>query len=117
MRTQEYNEIREQRIPPVFIETEAPKAVETRSPDLLPDRDARELILAARVEAILRSEVFPCDVVGCENGYFTVDVDAPLLWEATLVERYNDAVEGSYGKDSTQSERPGSTSCSGNLWE
>ena len=93
MKTQEYIEIAEQRIPPVSIDPREFKDVDHPSPDLLPDRDANELILAARVEARLRKEVYPCDVVSFQDGFFTVDVEAPLLWEGTLVEKYNRAVE------------------------
>ena len=47
-----------------------------------------ELRLAARVETELRP-VYPCEVVKADDGVFTVDVEAPLLWEAQLVENYN----------------------------
>ncbi len=51
-----------------------------------------ELRLAAHVETKLRS-IYPCEVVKVENNVFTVDVEAPLLWEATLAEKYNSAVK------------------------
>ncbi len=96
MRTQEYGRIREQRIPPVFIETQELKDM-NQSPDLLPTTEANELILAAQIESRLRRDVYPCDVIGYQDGYFTVDVEAPLLWEGNLIEKYNGAVEGMAG--------------------
>jgi hypothetical protein len=47
-----------------------------------------ELRLAARVEAELGA-VYPCEIVKVEDKVFTVEVEAPLLWEAQLVEKYN----------------------------
>jgi hypothetical protein len=52
-----------------------------------------ELLLAARVETELRA-VFPCEVVRADDGVFTVDVDAPLLWEDRLVKEYNAVAKG-----------------------
>lgn len=49
---------------------------------------ATELSLAAHVETEL-SVVYPCEVVKVEDRVFTVDVEAPLLWEAQLVEKYD----------------------------
>ena len=55
--------------------------------------DARdELKLAAQVESTLRA-IYPCEVVKVEDGIFTVDVEAPLLWEDRLVEEYNAAAK------------------------
>ena len=97
MRTQEYNEIREQRIRLAFVEPRETKDVENISPDMLPEGDVNQLVLASQVEAKLRRDVYPCDVVKYEDGFFTVDVEAPLLWEGNLVEKYNRAVEGMAG--------------------
>jgi hypothetical protein len=51
-----------------------------------------ELRLAALVETTLRA-IYPCEVVKVDGGIFTVDVEAPLLQEARLLEEYNKAVE------------------------
>jgi hypothetical protein len=51
-----------------------------------------ELTWAAQVESTLRS-IYPCEVVKVEEGVFTVDVEAPLLQEARLVEVYNAAAK------------------------
>ncbi|MFC1834232.1 hypothetical protein ACFL2Q_05800, partial [Thermodesulfobacteriota bacterium] len=42
----------------------------------------------ARLESALRA-VFPCEVVKAKKGVFTVDVEAPLLWESRLAEDFN----------------------------
>jgi len=59
---------------------------------LTADQATDELRLAALVETTLRA-IYPCEVVKVEDGIFTVDVEAPLLQEARLVEEYNAAVE------------------------
>ena len=51
-----------------------------------------ELTWAAQVESTLRA-IYPCEVVKVEDGVFTVDVEAPLLQEARLVEGYNQAAK------------------------
>lgn len=51
-----------------------------------------ELRIAAEVETRLR-HIYPCEVVKAEGGIFTVDVEAPLLQEAQLVKRFNEAVK------------------------
>ncbi|MDQ7781420.1 MAG: hypothetical protein RDU20_00980 [Desulfomonilaceae bacterium] len=58
---------------------------------LTTDKATDELKLAALVETTLRA-IYPCEVVRVEDGIFTVDVEAPLLQEARLVEEYNRAV-------------------------
>ena len=97
MRTQEYDETREQRIPPAYMEPRETMDVDNISPDMLPEQGVNELILAAQVEAKLRRDVYPCDVMKFEDGFFTVDVEAPLLWEGNLIDKYNRAVEGMAG--------------------
>jgi hypothetical protein len=47
-----------------------------------------QLTWAAQVETALRG-IYPCEVVKVEDGVITVDVEAPLLQEARLVEVYN----------------------------
>lgn len=53
-------------------------------------RPTNELSLAAEVETKLRA-IYPCEVVRVDHGVVTVDVEAPLLQEAHLVELYNRA--------------------------
>ena len=53
-----------------------------------PEETANELELAARLESALRT-VFPCEVVKAKDGVFTVDVEAPILWESRLVKDFN----------------------------
>jgi hypothetical protein len=53
---------------------------------------AGERTLAVTVETKL-SEIYPCRVAKVEDGLCTVDVDAPLLQEARLVEVYNHAAK------------------------
>ncbi|MEJ2717003.1 MAG: hypothetical protein P8182_07665, partial [Deltaproteobacteria bacterium] len=49
-----------------------------------------DLILAAQVEAELTA-VYPCVSVTADNGIVTADVEAPLLWEKQLVEKFKKA--------------------------
>ncbi len=63
---------------------------------LTSDEATDELRLAALVETTLRA-IYPCEVVKVEDGIFTVDVEAPLLQEARLVEEYNRAIESISG--------------------
>ncbi|MEJ2718016.1 MAG: hypothetical protein P8182_12910 [Deltaproteobacteria bacterium] len=62
---------------------------EPREPD-------HELRLAKHIETELRS-VCPCRVVSVEDRVFTVDVDAPLLWEGRLVEECSAVAEKTRG--------------------
>jgi hypothetical protein len=51
-----------------------------------------QLAWAAQVETVLRA-IYPCEVVKIDDGVVTVDVEAPLLQEARLVELYNSAAK------------------------
>ena len=72
---------------------------EERRPDtdgLLSAQEVNELVWAAQVETELRA-VYPCEVVMLHDGIVTVDVEAPLLQEARLVEEFNIAARKIYG--------------------
>ena len=55
---------------------------------LISGEEVNDLVMAAQVESKLR-KVYPCEVVAYHDGEVTVDVEAPLLLEARLVEEYN----------------------------
>ncbi|MEJ2717007.1 MAG: hypothetical protein P8182_07685 [Deltaproteobacteria bacterium] len=98
MQTQDYREeqfeARANQHTPEVEETDR-EAPQERQPDtdgLLSEQEVNELVFAAQVETELRS-VYPCEVVMLHDGIVTVDVDAPLLQEARLVEEFNRAAE------------------------
>ena len=102
MQTQDYhNEQLEMRVhehTPEVGEADR-EAPEERRPDtdgLLTEQEVNELVWAAQVETELRS-VYPCEVVMFHDGIVTVDVEAPLLQEARLVEEFNIAARKIYG--------------------
>lgn len=74
-------------IPPEIKEAEIPDTGELTD-KLLSGKEVNDLVVAAQVETRLRS-VYPCEVVAFHDGVVTVDVEAPLLQEARLVEEFN----------------------------
>jgi hypothetical protein len=70
------------------------EAPETEEPTdkMLSGDEVNDLVVAAQVETRLRS-VYPCEVVAFDNGVVTVDVEAPLVYEARLVEEFNKEAE------------------------
>jgi hypothetical protein len=79
----DYDEVDEEPVSGAEHEPGAPSSAPSELSEI-----ENELRLAARVETELRP-VYPCEVVKADDGVFTVDVEAPLLWEERLVEEYD----------------------------
>ena len=91
MENQEYRE-EEVKVRDFSNIPDLPEIAEEEPTDMHGDTEVpeyiNELVLARRVETELR-KVYPCEVTRIEEGVVTVDVEAPLLWEARLSEEFN----------------------------
>jgi hypothetical protein len=91
MENQEYRE-EEMQVREFCDISDLPEIAEEEPTDIHRDTEVPEhinqLVLARRVETELR-KVYPCEVVKIEEGVVTVDVEAPLLWEARLTNKFN----------------------------
>jgi hypothetical protein len=99
MEIQEYREEEAQRRDLCDV-TDLPEIEEEESTDFHRDIEVpeyiNELVLARRVESELR-KVYPCEVTKIEDGVVTVDVEAPLLWEARLSDEFNSLAKNIVG--------------------
>ena len=81
--TATWNEIEDERVSNLRKENQLTVSTLSDATEL-----ENELRLAAQVEAELGA-VYPCQIVKVEDKVFTIDVEAPLLWEMRLVEKYD----------------------------